>query len=332
MRTIISAHPDVGVTEFEARLGEQLHAGGARVVERCAHPRGQVFPALSAVLGRYPEAQAFTFFEPARSAASAPTTVVHRHGSTAGHWDAPLAQALSRAFGGWGLSMLSDRQREEYGVGVFYAGCAVEASAWQGGQETLRWAVAPDVRRLDEDGAWQAFAACYRSISDAHESDLRWTDDVNVSSWVVQGLPRPSHGLHLDPLDLPGCSLRRAVFINVGEAQLRDAMSQSGAAAQSLRTLERAAPVTQARYALLDGDFDDAWFTALAWTLNAQALSIDLGGAQGQFSWCEVGIDRNVRAGVDRGAAALANRWGALTVMLGEPASIVRWPGTPRSP
>jgi len=326
MRSLISAYPDVSVAEFESRLDEELRARGSRVADRLDHPHGQVFPALSAVLARHPGARAFTFFEPVPVGVAAPTTVVHEHGATGAHWDAPLVRALSQAFGGWGLSMLADRQREEYGLGVFYAGCTAEAVAWQGGQAALRWAVPAEAQRLDEDGTWRGFAAHYSSISDAPESDLRWSDEVNVRSWVVQGPAQPTHTMRLDAAALAGCSLRRAVFINLGAAQLQAALSQAGTAAKSLRTLERAAPVTQTPYVLLDGEFDDAWFTALARTLNVQASAVDLRGSEGQFTWCEVRTNRNLAAGVDRGAAALANLWGALTVMLGEPASIVRWP------
>ena len=329
MRNLISAFPDVGIAEFERWLNEALLARGLEVIERRDFPRGEVFPALSGRLDRHPAAVAFTFFEPAPVGAAAPTTVLHQLGATGDQWDVPLVRRLSGSVGGFSLTMLADRQREEYGLGVFYAGSPVEAVAWQGGQATSRWAVAPEAQPLDEASTWQMFAAHCRAVGDAHESDLRWSHAVDVRCWVVQGPAELGHAPRLDPADLAGSRLHRAAFINVGATHLQTALAGSGVA-DSIRILERIAPITRAPYTLLDGEFDDAWFTALAWKLNAQALAFDLGGPDGEFAWCEVSIDRHVHAGVDRGAAALANRIGALTIQLGEPPSIVRWPASGR--
>lgn len=324
MRHLISVFPDVGLAEFEAGLEAQIHARGWRVLQRLEHPQGSVFPALSPVLAQAPHAQAWTFFEPVPVGVAAPSTVMHVHAAALVPWNAPLLQALSLVFGGWGLGLLSDRQRDEHALGVFHVGCCVEGAARLGGETQWHCGLPAEAPPLQEDSTWQALAAHYRSISGAHESGLRWSDRSHVRSWVVAGRPEPAATAAASAL-APG-RLRRAAFIHVDAAQMQAALAPAGAATASLRYLERAAPVTQTPYVLLDGEFDDAWFTALAWRLDAPAAAVDLRGPDGRFTWCAVGAAGSVRAGADQGARALAGVWGGLAVMLGEPASIVRWP------
>lgn len=323
MRHLISAYPDVGLPEFEPALEAALQAQGLQVLERLDHPHGQVFPALSAVLARHPRARTFTCFDVIPAGAATPTTVMHQYGATQGRWDAPLVRALSQAAGGWALGLLSDRAREEYALGVFYAGCCVEAALWQGGQESLSCGVL--AARLDEARTMQGFIGLYAAIAGGQEPDLRWTDAVTVRTWLVEGPVAPAQDLRLEPGVLRGGRLRRAVFGRVGVAQVEAVLSQAVAVPEGLRMLERATAVMQTPLVLLDGEFDDAWFTALAWQLNAPAAAVDLGAGEGGFTWCEVGVDRRVRAGVGQGAEALAAVWGGVAAGMGEVGAVVRW-------
>lgn len=324
MRHLISAYPDVALAEFEPCLEAALRAQELQVLQRLDHPDGHVFPALSAVLARHPAARTFTCFDVMPAHAATPTTVMHQYGATQGQWDAPLVRSLSQAVGGWAFGMLSDRAREEYALGVFYAGCCIEAELWQGGQESLSCGVlAP---RLDEAQTLQRFSGLYAAIGGGQESDLRWTDGVAVRTWLVEGPVTPVHDLRLEPRSLRGGRLRRAVFGRVGVAQVEAVLAQAVAVPAGLRMLERATAVMQTPLVLLDGEIDDAWFTALAWQLNAPAAAVDLGAGEGGFTWCEVGVDRSVRAGVGQGAEALASVWGGVAEAMGEVGAVVRWP------
>lgn len=323
MRHLISAFPDVDLMEFEPGLEGALQAQGLRVLERLEHPDGQVFPALSAVLARHPAARTFTCFDVLPARGATPTTVMHQYGATQGQWDAPLVRRLSQAVGGWAFSMLSDRAREEYALGVFYAGCCVEAALWQGGQESLSCGVlAP---RLDETQTLQRFSRHYAAIGGGQESDLRWTGGVTVRTWLVEGPVTPAQDLRLEPGALLGGRLRRAVFGRVGVAQVEAVLARAVVVPEGLRMLERATSVMQTPLVLLDGEFDDAWFTALAWQLNTQAVAVELGAGESGFTWCEVGTDRSVRAGAGQGAEALAQVWGGVAAGMGEVGAVVRW-------
>lgn len=324
LRNVICAYPDVGLAELAPQLEALVERRGWRVLERLDHRRGAVHPAVTDALARHAGASAFTCFEPPPVGVAAATTVMHQRGATRACWDETLVRELSAAVGGWGLCMLSDRSREIHGVGAFYAGCAVESIVWRGGQEEARWGVPTDDPRLDEDRAWSAMVARYRAISGAHESDLRWSDEVDLRSWIIDARLPPAR-----PLRFVAGALRRAALMDVDAAQVRAAVAALGASGPPVRFLERVAPVTAAPFVLLDGEFDDAWFAGLARRLGASGTAVRLGEPDGRFTWCEVRADRELRVGTDLGASALARRLGALTVMLGEPASILRWPEHP---
>lgn len=337
MQHRLSVYPDLGGEEFEALLEAELARRGQAVLEKLAHADGQaVYPLLSQRLaahgGRGTRALAFHQPVPEEGSIVPPATIVHHAGEDSG--DDPLlaplptARALSRAGGGWALALAASRTAERYALGAFYAGRTLEAAAWDGETPVLRrGAPGTEAAMLaDSEQTWAALAALYRAVTHGHEGDLRWaTSRAPVRSWIVSA---PAAGVDAAG-DEP--DLRRAVFVDATAARLRDALAslpavavEASSSSMPPRVAERSAPVTGTPYALLDGDFDDAAFVALARRLDAQAAAVEMRGGEETFTWCAVDASGRVQAGVDGGALRFAAVWSALMGLLGEAAAIVR--------
>ena len=321
MQHHLSAYPDVAATEFAALLEAALAQRGQSVVDRLEHPDGRIHPELSRRLTERPSALAYSWWEPPEDTAAAPATVVREASELALAHRLALPRAISAACGGWALSLASDRWREQYAVAAFYAGRTVEALAVGGGLAPWHYGVERDAT-LGEDAARSRFEALYRAVCGGSALDLRPPARGRAWSWIVSGEAAGDAGL-------PGenePALRRAGFVDVSAAQVDEAIAALPAPGP-IATLERRERITASPFVLLDGDFDDAWFTALAWRLGTPGAAIEFAAADERFTWCEVDLAGAVRAGADRGADALARVWSRLAVTLGGSAAMVRWAG-----
>ena len=343
MQHRLSVYPDLATAEFEPLLEAELARCGRTVLERIVHADDEVHPALSHRLAAHGGgAEALTFHQPAAGDGIVlPPSVVVRHaagdGGEGSGVDAPLplARALSQAAGGWALAMSASRITERYALGTFYAGRTVEASVLDGATVVLRRGLGRDdgADLADEESAWSAFASLYRAVAFGRAADLHWASArAPMRSWIASAAsPEGSEARAAAAAIGRGePDLRRAVFVDATAARVEEALPSArrthADGSARLRLTERRAPLTGAPYALLDGDFDDAEFVALAQRLGAPAAAVEMRGDEEAFTWCTVDPSGSVQAGCDRGAARLAQVWQVLAATLGEPASVVRWP------
>ena len=342
MQHRLSVYPDLTTAEFEPLLEAELARRGRSVLERIVHADGEVHPRLSQRLAAHGDgAEALTFHQPTSGDGIVlPPSVVLRHAAGDGGAGSllPLARAMSQAAGGWSLAMAASRNTERYALGAFLAGRTIEASVFDGATAVLRFGVEPGERAdlADEASAWSAFASLYRAVAFGQAADLHWASArAPLRSWIASAAAPGTDALAA-ALGRGEPDLRRAVFVDASAARLEQALASAGWTAGDgsarLRLIERRAPLTGAPYALLDGDFDDAAFVALARRLDAPAAAVEMRGDEQAFTWCTVDASGQVQAGCDRGAARLAQVWQVLAATLGEPASIVRWPQRPAEP
>jgi hypothetical protein len=85
-------------------------------------------------------------------------------------------------------------------------------------------------------------------------------------------------------------------------------------------------PTAEIPYVLVDGDFAHGWFSLLAQALRTFAVAVNLPGGGGRFTWARMDPDGRSEAGDDAGLEAFARVLGVLTVTMGEPPAILRWP------
>jgi hypothetical protein len=306
VQQLVQVFADVGVDAFAPLLEAELARRGYQLVERLDHAAGAVYPALGRHVDGHDDLEAFTVHEPAAVGIAPPTTVVHqRIGAVAGRrWDPALTRALSRATGGFALALEAARTRDEYGLGAYYDGRVLSEDR-------------PTV--ADEDDVWAALVARHAVVTGGHEAQLRWGPADTPRSWIVRRGPVP-------PAAAPPL-LRRAFFANVSGARVHAAIGALGSLAPaSLRVCERMTPTAEIPYVLVDGDFVHGWFSLLAQELQAFAVAVNLPASGTRFTWASVDPDGRSDAGDDAGLEAFARVLGVLTVTMGEPPAILRWP------
>jgi hypothetical protein len=304
LQHLVSVLAGVDAAEAARLLEAELTRRGQRVLERLAHPRGEVFPELTERLARHPGAQAFTFYEPPPLAVAPPSTIMHQRSTVDAGWDPMLVRALSAGSGGFALAMHARRSREEYGLAVFYAGHTLESTA----------------AFADEAATWAALSTHYRTVTGGSDSDLRWSEGVEPRSWIVEASPAAPVAADAEP------PLRRAAFAGVRAEEVRAALADLGSPIGALRLLERHTPVAAIPFVLLDGDLELARFNALAQRLGTHAAAVDL-RHPAEITWTRLGPGGPQGVGRDHGAGVLEQVWGALAVTMGEPPAIIRWPG-----
>jgi hypothetical protein len=230
---------------------------------------------------------------------------------------------MSRGVGGYAVALESCRTREEYGLGVFYAGRTVEINLFDYRRRRL------PAEPLDEDHAQAGYLRHWKALSDGLEFELVREPTVPPQAWIVRDL-RPR--TEIAPPDAASeRKFSRAVFGPVEEPEFRAAFEQLvPASPSSLRWLMRNVHEGGAPYALLDceGPLDEVLVTELARRLDVFFTAVDLAGPLGAFRWLD-GRGASVERGIGQGADELEALWRGFSVCVGTWAACIRWPRDP---
>lgn len=305
MRDLITVFPHIGLTEFGGILEGYFAKYGWQLLTSTEHHKDQVFPSVGSMLSEHPGARAFVGYDVIPANGYEPTTVLYQFDPVPVAWDPLIIRALSEATRGWAYGILSDRQRLEFALGVFYAGGTLEA--------------ARTGDPLNEHSTRAALVRYHQWIARGDEQELHWQVSANVRSWLA--LPPVASleeldGLHAGPVV-------RSVFVHTTDEQVRSALSTLVPSVQ-VNISERASAVLQTPFTVVDGPLSQEQFTTVAKRLGCAAAWVDVLSLNGTFFWSEATADGKVRSGKSKGALQLATVLGAMAQYLDEPVSAIR--------
>lgn len=313
--------PEVEGPEATEILERQLGPAGYRVEERLALGEGEIFPALGVALKRHPGAGAFILFARPGEALP-PATLLDTCPAPDRRWDPALVRALSRGIGGYAVALESWRGREEYRLGVFYAGHTVELDLFDGRRP-------PSQRLPDEEWAQAGYLRHWTGLADGVDLDLGPAPAVRPQAWIVRDLRPLAPPAPLDAGSEP--ALGRAAFGPVEEAAFREVFEQlAPSPPPSLRWLARTTYGAEVPFVLVDRDgaLDDALVAERARRLDVFVAAAELSGPGRSFRWL-AGHGAALQGGLRRGAFDLEALWRGFSVCLGASPSCVRWPRAP---
>ena len=265
-------------------------------------------------------------------------------------WNVRLCRGVTAALGGFGVVYVNDKQEDDYGYGVHFAGCTIEAAV----RSLLRLEYRAGFDASIRDFA--LFKLCTEGLNYARfsryitaiEGDQALSAAPPITSWTLRAVPDAPD---LDKAATAEPAFLRAVLaggdpaalsevfttltadpaLGAFQARLDDAWPIHDPLAMDAETYELKT-VKAVPYLSLHGKVgqDPAPILALADKLACAALVIELRGDGKPFRFWSRSVDGQRQGGEGLGAEAFFGIWAPLCAAVGTKSAQFCWPEDPR--